>query len=294
MSPAEFVVPIHKYIESIKNNYPTGLRFEGEEAPEQRFSGTMIGCEDVDPIRWPGSKWSCLKGIPWKIGPASPPAVDVLPHCRQKRSRPSMASSPADTVVLIMEGSFKTTMDSSPENGFPKTLQGQESLNQGDTIADNKYPSRGQNQAETSFADDEQRNPVHSSDQLLEDIMGKFEGVSARTCIKVHKQGIAVGRSVDLTKFGGYDELIAELDRIFEFNGELITPNKKWLGICIVVRRIFIYTREEIKRMGRQLFNLIVEENSPGKDQKTGLSELNNLMRSMSVGGIKLCTCFRV
>ena len=42
-------------------------------------------------------------------------------------------------------------MDSSSENGFPRTLQGQESLNQGGTIAENKYPSRGQNQAETGF-----------------------------------------------------------------------------------------------------------------------------------------------
>ena len=40
MSPAEFIVPFHKYMESIKNNYSIGLRFkmrfEGEEAPEQR------------------------------------------------------------------------------------------------------------------------------------------------------------------------------------------------------------------------------------------------------------------
>lgn len=46
---------------------------------------------------------------------------------------------------------------------------------------------------------------------------------------QVHKQGVAVGRSVDLTKFEGYNELIAVLDHIFEFNGELIAPNKKWL-----------------------------------------------------------------
>lgn len=47
--------------------------------------------------------------------------------------------------------------------------------------------------------------------------------------IQVHKQGIAVGRSVDLTKFNGYTELISELDQIFEFNGELISLNKDWL-----------------------------------------------------------------
>ncbi|RWW85728.1 hypothetical protein BHE74_00005569 [Ensete ventricosum] len=47
----------------------------------------------------------------------------------------------------------------------------------------------------------------------------------------VHKQGIALGRSVDLTKFNGYDELIAELDRMFEFEGALVSPNKSWLVV---------------------------------------------------------------
>ena len=26
-----------------------------------RFSGTVVGTEDANPIRWPGSKWRCLK-----------------------------------------------------------------------------------------------------------------------------------------------------------------------------------------------------------------------------------------
>ena len=46
---------------------------------------------------------------------------------------------------------------------------------------------------------------------------------------QVHKQGIALGRSVDLSKFNGYDELVAELDRLFDFNGELKAPGKNWL-----------------------------------------------------------------
>lgn len=29
--------------------------------PWTRFSGTVIGTEDADSVRWPGSKWRCLK-----------------------------------------------------------------------------------------------------------------------------------------------------------------------------------------------------------------------------------------
>lgn len=39
-SPAEFIVPFDEYMEAVKNSYPIGMRFkmrfEGEEAPEQR------------------------------------------------------------------------------------------------------------------------------------------------------------------------------------------------------------------------------------------------------------------
>nr|GMD09510.1 auxin response factor 2-like isoform X1 [Ipomoea batatas] len=37
------------------------MRFEGEEAPEQRFIGTIVGIEDRDLHKWPESKWRCLK-----------------------------------------------------------------------------------------------------------------------------------------------------------------------------------------------------------------------------------------
>lgn len=40
-SPSEFIVPFDQYIESVKNSYSIGMRFkmrfEGEEAPEQRY-----------------------------------------------------------------------------------------------------------------------------------------------------------------------------------------------------------------------------------------------------------------
>nr|GMD62817.1 auxin response factor 2-like [Ipomoea batatas] len=60
---AEFIIPYD--LEPLKNKYSIGmrikLRFEGEEAHEQRFIGTIVGIEDHDPHKWPESKWRCLK-----------------------------------------------------------------------------------------------------------------------------------------------------------------------------------------------------------------------------------------
>lgn len=40
-------------------------------------------------------------------------------------------------------------------------------------------------------------------------------------------QGIAVGRGVDLSAFCGYDDLIAEMESMFDIVGEL-RSRKKW------------------------------------------------------------------
>lgn len=42
------------------------------------------------------------------------------------------------------------------------------------------------------------------------------------------KYGSAIGRSVDLMRFDGYDELISELDQMFDFQGSLIHGTSGW------------------------------------------------------------------
>ncbi|KAJ0113678.1 hypothetical protein Patl1_01308 [Pistacia atlantica] len=148
-SPAEFIVPFDQYMESVKSNYSIGMRFkmrfEGEEAPEQRyglwFTGTIVGIEDADPQRWRDSKWRCLKVrwdetstiprpervSPWKIEPAlAPPALNPLPMPRPKRPRSNMVPSSPDSSILTREGSSKVNVDPSSATGFSRVLQGQE------------------------------------------------------------------------------------------------------------------------------------------------------------------------
>ncbi|KAJ6713676.1 AUXIN RESPONSE FACTOR [Salix viminalis] len=453
-SPAEFIIPIDKYRESVKINYAIGMRFkmkfEAEEATEQRLSGTVTGVEEVDPKKWPRSKWRCLKVrwdetslvhrpdrvSPWRIEPALAPSLDPVPGCRSKRHRSNMATPSADS-------SAPTKKDNEPS----RHLQHQEILTLRNMYAGKNYSDGNHNPAwalsqgpgtlresyesthpffelnsdgidhpsklnetgvfnchsaplmysDHSFnmmasrmevhlendkdiqqqrgswfspfrnADNSSKpqhlpfqqrngetskdgncklfgfslfgNPVavepaiihrHSTDKQQQQINvasdhlqllgseGFLEQVkhpkharceeqgnifqasalhskvvqgmpkvdSTRRCVKVYKQGTAVGRSLDLAKFNGYNELTAELDQIFEFHGELVAPYKDWLIVftddegdmmlvgddpwqefCSMVRGIFVFTREEINRMEPRSLNLEARGDSRSTDQ---------------------------
>ncbi|XP_048336269.2 auxin response factor 23 isoform X1 [Ziziphus jujuba] len=88
-----------------------------------------------------------------------------------------------------------------------------------------------------------------------------------RSCTKVLKYGTVLGRSVDLSRFDGYDDLISELDLMFDFNGSLKSGSNGWqvsyidnerdmmlLGdcqwekFCSAVQRMFICPKEEIDK----------------------------------------------
>ncbi|CAK9177481.1 unnamed protein product [Ilex paraguariensis] len=141
--------------------------------------------------------------------------------------------------------------------------------------------SKGSKVTENVPVSNELEKPFQTCQTPARDVQGKVHSSSTRSCTKVHKQGIALGRSVDLAKFSDYDELIAELDQLFEFGGELKACNKNWLVVytdgegdmmlvgddpwqefCGIVRKIFIYTREEVQRMNPGTLNSKVEENS--------------------------------
>ncbi|KAF7834043.1 Auxin response factor 2 [Senna tora] len=541
-SPSEFIVPYDQYMESLKNNYTIGMRFgmrfEGEEAPEQRLTGTIIGIEDADPKRWPESKWRCLKVrwdetsnitrperiSPWKIEPAlAPPALNPLPMARPKRPRSNVVPSSSNSSVLTRDVSSKlSVVDSLPASGFARVLQGQEfstlrgnfaESNDSDTAekhdvrppavddkksdavsttgryAPERWMSNGRhepkysgllsgfganedhfhpslvhqtgsvaNLARKHVSDDEgrfnvitsqwpatpssmmgslqsgdityqaqgnvrcgvcgdypvlhghkvehhhgnslmppppppteydsprsrdlmpkpimartceagkakegdcklfgvslisspitpepsvsQRNvttehvghthitshelhtsendqkseqlrgpkladdvvdvddhekPLQTFQPHVKDVQAKPLIGSARSCTKVHKKGIALGRSVDLTKFSNYGELVAELDDLFEFGGELLSPKKDWLIVytdnegdmmlvgddpwlefCAMVRKMYIYPKEEIQKMSPGTLSSRIEENhlvSEGADAKEVKCQLHD------------------
>ncbi|CAH8254460.1 unnamed protein product [Arabidopsis lyrata] len=88
---------------------------------------------------------------------------------------------------------------------------------------------------------------------------------STRTCTKVQMHGVALGRALDLSVLNGYDQLILELEKLFDLKGQLQNRNQweiafkdneedemlvgddPWPEFCNMVKKIIIYSNEEVK-----------------------------------------------
>ncbi|GFP97541.1 auxin response factor 3 [Phtheirospermum japonicum] len=138
---SEIIVPYHKFSKSLTQPFSCGMRFkirfETEDSSERRCGGLVVGVSDVDPTRWPGSKWKCLlvrwddmevnrlnRVSPWEIelsGSVSGPNNFVLPGT--KRNRVGFPASKPDHPVP--DGNNEVSDFGEPLR-FQKVLQGQE------------------------------------------------------------------------------------------------------------------------------------------------------------------------
>ncbi|WJX74213.1 hypothetical protein P8452_57888 [Trifolium repens] len=139
---ADFVVPYQKYVKSIRSLVTTGTRFkmkfEMDESSERRFSGgIVIGMSDLDPYKWPKSKWRCLmvrwdedietnrqdRVSPWEIDPSnSLPPLNIQSSRRLKKLRTDLQAD-STSHLITGDGGF---MDFDESIRSPKVLQGQE------------------------------------------------------------------------------------------------------------------------------------------------------------------------
>ncbi|XP_073025936.1 auxin response factor 3-like [Primulina eburnea] len=137
--PCEIIVPYQKFSKSLTHSFSSGMRFKFrfETEDSSQRSGIIIGVSDVDPVRWPGSKWKCLlvrwddmevnrlcRVSPWEIEPSglvSGPNSLVLPGA--KRSRVSFPATKADFPAPRDENGIS---DFGEPLRIHKVLQGQE------------------------------------------------------------------------------------------------------------------------------------------------------------------------
>ncbi|KAL3684899.1 hypothetical protein R1sor_002921 [Riccia sorocarpa] len=121
-SPSEFVIPLWKYHKAIyQTQVSVGMRFrmvfETEESGVRRYTGTITGIGDLDPVRWPNSHWRSLKVgwdestagerqrrvSLWEIEPLTTPFL-ICPPLTLRAKRPR-AGFPGEDEVL--DGSLR-------------------------------------------------------------------------------------------------------------------------------------------------------------------------------------------
>ncbi|KAG9447765.1 hypothetical protein H6P81_013893 [Aristolochia fimbriata] len=159
-SPSEFIIPYWKFSKSFGHAFSVGTRFkmryETEDAAERRYTGVISGIGDLDPVRWPGSKWRCLlvrwdddvethrqnRVSPWEIEPSgSFPGSSNSTAPGFKRSKLSLPSAAAEFPLPNGSG----FADLGEPVGFQKVLQGQEILGfqthyKGIAVPNNRLP----------------------------------------------------------------------------------------------------------------------------------------------------------
>ncbi|KAE8696132.1 Auxin response factor 1 [Hibiscus syriacus] len=120
-SLSEFIVSVNKYLEARTHKLSVGMRFkmrfEGEEVPERRFCGTIVGVGDNKSSAWADSEWRSLKVqwdepssivrpdrvSPWELEPlvATSNSSNSQPAQRNKRTRPSVLPSPSSDISCL-------------------------------------------------------------------------------------------------------------------------------------------------------------------------------------------------
>ncbi|KAG8086099.1 hypothetical protein GUJ93_ZPchr0010g9471 [Zizania palustris] len=138
---SEFIVPYWRFSKSLNHPFSIGMRlklcYESEDA-NKRSSGLVSGISEVDPIRWPGSRWKCLlvrwddstdsthqhRVSPWEVERVggSVSATHCLPSSCSKRTKLHFPQGNLGAPFLNGNG----RPDSMGTESFHWVLQGQE------------------------------------------------------------------------------------------------------------------------------------------------------------------------
>ncbi|CAH2057729.1 unnamed protein product [Thlaspi arvense] len=270
-----------------------------------RFTGTVIGTGDLS-LQWPASKWRSLqiqwdepssvqrpnKVSAWEMEPFSPSTLSptpTQPQSKSKRSRPINSSISEITGSPVASNFLSHESDPSPKLLFqdPSTER-----NSNKPVISSELQCKKTETPVTSccrlFGFDLMSKPASApippDKQLVSVDPSNFgstkcqdpnssnsqndqkQQTSTRSRTKVQMQGTAVGRAVDLTLLKSYEELISELEKMFEIEGEL-NPKDKWdivftddegdmmlVGddpwdeFCKMAKKLFIYSSDEVKK----------------------------------------------
>ncbi|XP_019095962.1 PREDICTED: putative auxin response factor 14 [Camelina sativa] len=246
---SQFIVSYDNFLDAMNKKFSVGSRFtmqfEGDDLSKRRYSGTIIGVNNFSP-HWKDSEWRSLqvrwdefvsfprpnRVSPWEIEHLTPSSnVIQLSLLKNKRSRHvneigSSSSHRLPPILIEVQEIGQPSMTSPmsiPQLGGSCRLFGV-TLTTPSEIKDHVEPNDNQISGTSKLSQERKLGLTQTSKSPTEIQSKQFSSI--RSCTKVQMQGVAIGRALDLNVLNGYDQLIHELDKLFDLKGKLQTCNQ--------------------------------------------------------------------
>ncbi|KAF8087596.1 hypothetical protein N665_0576s0004 [Sinapis alba] len=240
---SQFLVNFHKVIDGVNTKFSIGsrflMKFEGRDFNEIRYYGTIVRVRDFS-THWKDSEWRSLevqwdedatiprpdKVSPWEIKPLTH-SSKILKSGFPKHKRQSEIHEFGQEVgnpSIQSSVSYSLPPMSKPNYNEPMVQAVKETST---TTVATSYRLFGVNLAiptktkEYVAPVDSFKKPKIS--KIFEE--EKVDHIQTRSYTKVRIEG-ALGRTVDLTVFDGYNQLIDEIERLFDIKGKLHMHNQ--------------------------------------------------------------------
>uniref|UniRef100_A0A0D3BS34 Auxin response factor n=1 Tax=Brassica oleracea var. oleracea TaxID=109376 RepID=A0A0D3BS34_BRAOL len=273
---SQFLVNFDKFIDGVNRKFSVGsrflMKFEGRDFSEIRYYGTIVGVKDFS-THWKNSEWRSLelqwdeaatiprpdKVSPWEIEPLTH-SSNILKSVFLKNKRQSEIN---DFGLEIGQ----TSIQSSVSYSFPSISK--PNYNEQMVQAMKETSTTTEAASYRLFGVDltvpaKTKDPVQPTHSYKKSKISKiFEEEKVdhiQTKTKVCMEG-AVERTMDLTVFDGYNQLIDELERLFDIKDKLHMHNQ-WKIVFInadgdmmlfgddpwpTAKEIFIYSENDAK-----------------------------------------------
>ncbi|KAJ4880601.1 Auxin response factor 20 [Raphanus sativus] len=243
-----------------------------------RYNGTVVGVRDFS-THWKDSEWRSLE-VQWdgaatipRPDKVSPWEIELLTH-----SSPIFKSDDLKHKCQIEVNEFgqevgNSGIQSSMSYSFPTMSkpnyneQMVQAMKETTTTATTSCRLFGVDLTVPATTKDSIK-PIDSYKKIkISKIFEEEEivnHVQARSLTKVHMEGV-IEKTVDLTIFDGYNQLIDEIERLFDIKGELHMHNQwkmffiydegdmmilgddPWPKFCNMAKEIFICSKEDVK-----------------------------------------------
>ncbi|KAL0666840.1 hypothetical protein Bca4012_029544 [Brassica carinata] len=264
---SQFLVNFDKFIDGVNRKFSVGsrflMKFEGRDFSEIRYYGTIVGVKDFS-THWKNSEWRSLE-LQWDEAATIPRPDKVSPW----EIEPLTHSS------NILKSVFLKNKRQSEINDFGSNMWVPTLYNEQMVQAMKETSTTTEAASYRLFGVDltvpaKTKDPVQPTHSYKKSKISKIfeeekvDHIQTKTKDQVCMEG-AVERTMDLTVFDGYNQLIDELERLFDIKDKLHMHNQwkivfinadgdmmlfgddPWPKFCSTAKEIFIYSENDAK-----------------------------------------------